>query len=153
LEGIGEAVRDRHRVFPRRLGRLGERNVVGRVGHCLGKGEAHAAILERVLIRRLAVVPMGKRLSMSAVSKAVYMPLQIGTSVAGGLLAGRIFTEIWQRISPSDQEPPDPKDLDRPGREAIAAARLQGLVFGVVRAAVSPAGAAGCRACPPGGPG
>ena len=49
---------------------------------------------------------------MSAVSKALYMPLQIGTSVAGGLLAGKLFTEIWQRVSPSDQEPPDPKDLD-----------------------------------------
>ena len=85
-------------------------------------------------------------MSMSAVSKAIYMPLQIGTSVAGGLLAGRIFTEIWQRISPSDQEPPDPKDLDRPGREAIAAAALQGLVFGLVRAAVSRAGARGYRA-------
>ena len=36
---------------------------------------------------------------MSAVSKAMYMPLQIATSVAGGLLAGRIFTKIWQRVS------------------------------------------------------
>ncbi len=63
---------------------------------------------------------------MSAVSKAMYMPLQIATSVAGGLLAGRIFTEIWQRISPSDREPPDPKDLDRSGTEAITAAAIQG---------------------------
>ena len=79
---------------------------------------------------------------MSAVSKAMYMPLQIATSVA----AGRIFTEIWQRVSPSDREPPDPKDLDRSGREAIAAAAIQGLVFGLVRAAVSRAGAHGYRA-------
>jgi hypothetical protein len=83
---------------------------------------------------------------MSAVSKSMYMPLQIATSVAGGLLAGRIFTEIWQRISPSDQEPPDPKDLDRSGREAITAAALQGLVFGLVRAAVTRASAHGYKA-------
>ena len=83
---------------------------------------------------------------MSAVSKAMYMPLQIATSVAGGLLAGKIFNEIWQRISPSDLEPPDPKDLDRSGREAITAAALQGLVFGLVRAAVSRAGAHGYKA-------
>ncbi len=83
---------------------------------------------------------------MSAVSKAMYMPLQIGTSVAGGLLAGKLFTEIWQRVSPSDQEPPDPKDLDRSAREAITAAALQGLVFGLVRAAVDRAGAHGYKA-------
>ncbi len=83
---------------------------------------------------------------MSALSKAIYMPLQIATSVAGGLLAGKLFTEIWQRVNPSDQEPPDPKDLDRPAREAITAAAIQGLVFGLVRAAVDRAGAHGYRA-------
>lgn len=83
---------------------------------------------------------------MSEVSKGLYMPLQIATSVAGGLLAGKLFTEIWQRLSPSDLEPPDPKDLDRSGREAITAAALQGLVFGLVRAAVDRAGAHGYRA-------
>jgi hypothetical protein len=83
---------------------------------------------------------------MSSVSKALYLPLQIATSVAGGLLAGRVFTEVWQRVSPSDREPPDPKDLDRSGREAITAAALQGLVFGLVRALVDRAGAHGYRA-------
>lgn len=83
---------------------------------------------------------------MSLVSKAMYMPLQIAISVAGGLLAGKVFTEIWQRVNPSDSEPPDPKDLERSGRQAIAAAALQGLVFGMVRAAVDRAGAHGYRA-------
>jgi hypothetical protein len=83
---------------------------------------------------------------VSAVSKALYLPLQIATSVAGGLIASKIFTEIWQRVSPSDEEPPDPKDLNRSGREAIAAAAVQGLVFGLVRAAVSRASAHGYRA-------
>ena len=83
---------------------------------------------------------------MSAVSKALYMPLSIASSVVGGLIAGRIFTEIWQRVSPSDQEPPDPKDLDRSGREAITAAALQGLVFGLVRAAIDRASAHGYQA-------
>jgi len=62
------------------------------------------------------------------------------------LLAGKVFAEIWQRISPSDREPPDPKDLDRSGREAIIAAALQGLVFGLVRAAVDRASAHGYAA-------
>jgi len=83
---------------------------------------------------------------MSAVSKALYMPLSIASSVAGGLLAGKLFTEIWQRVSPSDKEPPEPKDLNRSGSEALTAAALQGLVFGLVRAAVDRASAHGYRA-------
>lgn len=83
---------------------------------------------------------------MSATSKALYKPLSIATSVAGGLLAGKVFTEIWQRVSPSDQEPPEPKDLTRSTREAMTAAAIQGLIFGLVRAAVDRAGAKGYRA-------
>jgi hypothetical protein len=83
---------------------------------------------------------------MSAMTKALYLPLSVASSVAGGLIAGKIFTEIWQRVSPADREPPDPKDLDRSGREAITAAALQGLVFGLVRAAVDRASAHGYRA-------
>ena len=83
---------------------------------------------------------------MSAATKALYKPLSIATSVAGGLLAGKIFTEIWQRVSPSDQEPPEPKDLTRSTREALIAAAVQGLIFGLVRAAVDRAGAKGYRA-------
>ena len=39
-----------------------------------------------------------------------------------------------------------PKDLGRSGREALTAAALQGLIFGVVRAAVDRAGARGYHA-------
>ncbi|MGV0852102.1 DUF4235 domain-containing protein [Mycolicibacterium phlei] len=83
---------------------------------------------------------------MSAVSKSLYKPLSIATSVAGGLLASKIFTEIWQRVSPDDEEPPEPKDLTRSTREALIAAAVQGLIFGLVRAAVDRAGAKGYRA-------
>jgi hypothetical protein len=83
---------------------------------------------------------------MSAVTKVMYKPLSILISVAGGVLAGKIFTEVWQRVSPSDEEPPEPKDLTRSTREALIAAAMQGLIFGLVRAAVDRASAKGYQA-------
>ena len=83
---------------------------------------------------------------MSVLSKVMYEPLSIITSVAGGLLAGAVFNRIWKLVSATDREPPEPKDLRRSGREALVAAALQGLVFGVVRAAVDRAGARGYQA-------
>lgn len=83
---------------------------------------------------------------MSERSKALYTSLSITTSVAGGLLAGEVFSQIWKRIGDNDQPPPDPKDLNRSARAALAGAGLQGLVFGLVRAAVDRAGARGYQA-------
>jgi hypothetical protein len=84
--------------------------------------------------------------TVSKVSKVMYMPLSIATSVAGGLLASAVFTQIWKRVDDSGQKPPDPKDLNRSGREALTAAAVQGLVFGLVRAAVDRAAARGYKA-------
>lgn len=72
---------------------------------------------------------------MSA-AKAMYKPLSMISSVAGGLIAGKIFTEIWQRVNPDDEEP-DPEDLGRSTREVFLAAAIQGLLVGVVRAALA----------------
>ncbi|CAN5619983.1 DUF4235 domain-containing protein [soil metagenome] len=83
---------------------------------------------------------------MSRVSKALYLPLSIATSVGGGLLAGAVFSQIWKRVGDSDQPPPDPKDLTQSTRSALIAAGLQGLVFGLVRAAVDRASARGYQA-------
>jgi Protein of unknown function (DUF4235) len=69
-------------------------------------------------------------------AKTVYKPLSIMSSVLGGLLAGKIFTEIWQRVNPDDEEP-DPKDLSRSMREVFIAAAAQGVIVGVVRAALA----------------
>lgn len=79
-------------------------------------------------------------------SKTLYLPLSVATSVGGGLLAGALFSQIWKRIDDSQQPPPDPKDLDRSARSALTAAALQGLVFGLVKAAVDRAGAHGYQA-------
>lgn len=83
---------------------------------------------------------------MSVASKALYFLLSMAASVAGGLLASAVFSQVWKRVGDSHQPPPDPKDLNRSGRQAILGAALQGLVFGLVRAAVARAGARGYRA-------
>lgn len=84
---------------------------------------------------------------MNAVSAAKTMskPLSIASSVVGGLIAGKIFTEVWQRINPDDEEP-DPKDLSRSAREVFIAAALQGLIVGLIRAALARAQAKGFHA-------
>ena len=57
-----------------------------------------------------------------------------------------MFTQIWKRVGDADQPPPEPDDLSRSGREALTAAAIQGLIFGLVRAAVDRAAAKGYHA-------
>ena len=83
---------------------------------------------------------------MSQTSKTIYTPLSIAISVAGGLLASAVFGQIWKRLEDPDRPPPDPKDLNRSTAKVLSAAALQGLVFGLVRAAVDRAGARSYRA-------
>ncbi|WP_029112099.1 DUF4235 domain-containing protein [Mycobacterium sp. URHB0044] len=83
---------------------------------------------------------------MSRTSKALYKPLSVAISVAGGLAAGSVFEQVWKRVAGNDEPPPDPKDLSRSTRAALLGAGLQGLVFGLVRAAIDRAGARGYRA-------
>ncbi len=84
----------------------------------------------------------------SAVSaaKTFYKPLALASSIGGGLLAGKIFTEIWQRANPDGTEPPEPKDLDSSARQIFIAAAVQGLIVGLVRAALARAQAKGFKA-------
>ncbi|MCK0438188.1 DUF4235 domain-containing protein [Gordonia alkaliphila] len=81
---------------------------------------------------------------MGAVTTTMYKPLSLATSVVGGMLAGAAFSRVWGRFN-DDDSVPDPKDLRRSKREVLIAAAVQGLIFGVVKAAVDRAGAQGFR--------
>ena len=62
---------------------------------------------------------------MSAVSKAMYKPLSLATSVLGGILAGAVFQQVWKRIG-DDKNAPEPKDLSRSSKEVLIAAAPAG---------------------------
>ena len=83
---------------------------------------------------------------MSRASKVLYQPLSLAVSMLGGLLAGAVFTKVWRLVNSSDDPPPDPDDLSKSTASILAAAALQGLVFGIVRAGVNRASAKGYRA-------
>jgi len=73
-----------------------------------------------------------------------YKPLALAASVAGGVLAGAVFNQVWKKVGSSDERP-EPQDLSQRTRDVLVAAALQGLIFGVVKAAVDRATAQGFR--------
>ena len=82
---------------------------------------------------------------MSSPSKMAYQGLSVAISVAGGLVAGALFGQIWKRVTDAD-EAPDAKDLNTSMREVLVAGAIQGLIVGVVRALMNRAAAHGYHA-------
>jgi hypothetical protein len=78
------------------------------------------------------------------VKKVLYKPLGIACGVAGGLLAGMVFRQVWKVIAGED-EAPEATSEDYSWGEVLAAAAIQGAIFAVVKAAVDRGGAAGFR--------
>lgn len=81
---------------------------------------------------------------MSKGAALVYKPLSITAGVAGGLLAGIVFKQVWKRIS-NEKEAPAATDAAYGWTEVIAAAALQGAIFAAVKALVDRSGAEGFR--------
>jgi hypothetical protein len=69
--------------------------------------------------------------------KLLYKPFGLVVSVLGGVIAGALFKRVW-KVAAHEEEAPN-----RTWREVIAAAALQGAVFGGVRALIDRAGATG----------
>jgi hypothetical protein len=74
--------------------------------------------------------------------KFAYKPFGLLASVLGGLLASMVFTRVWRAIAGEDDSP-DATDRDRGWGEILAAAAIEGALFGAVKAAVDRAGAKG----------
>ena len=81
---------------------------------------------------------------MSSFDRVTYEVLSLASGILGGALAGAVVTRIWRTVAGED-EAPEPTALDRNIREVLVAGALQGVVFGVVKAALSRLTARGYR--------
>jgi Protein of unknown function (DUF4235) len=75
-------------------------------------------------------------------AKLLYKPLGLFFSVLGGMIAGAIFKRVWSSFA-REQDPPEATDATKTWPEVVAAATLEGAVFGGVKAAIDRAGAKG----------
>jgi uncharacterized protein DUF4235 len=75
-------------------------------------------------------------------ARVLYKPLGLIVSVLGGLVAGMIFKRVWA-LAAHEEDAPKATDARKGWGEVIAAATIQGAVFGGVKAAVDRAGATG----------
>ncbi|MBV8479446.1 MAG: DUF4235 domain-containing protein [Actinobacteria bacterium] len=75
-------------------------------------------------------------------ARLVYRPFGLIVGVVGGVVAGAAFKWIWRALAHED-EAPKATDRDKRWPEIVAAAAVEGAVFGAVKAAIDRAGATG----------
>ena len=78
----------------------------------------------------------------SAPVRILYKPWGVIAGVAGGIVAGRVFKQVWRLVRGEDQAP-GATDPARSWIETALAAALQGAVFGGVKALVDRGAASG----------
>ncbi|MGX1548919.1 DUF4235 domain-containing protein [Streptomyces adustus] len=77
-------------------------------------------------------------------SKIAYKPVGLVLGVLGGMIAASLFKRTWKLVG-QDGDAPDATDEERAWAEILAAAVLQGAIFGGVKAAVERGGATATR--------
>lgn len=76
--------------------------------------------------------------------KLLYKPFSIAFSVAGGVLAGMLFKQVWKLLA-GEEDAPQATAEEYGWGEVLTAAALQGAIFAVVKAAIDRGGAVGVR--------
>lgn len=85
-------------------------------------------------------MPTQKQASKSA--QLLYRPIGLVSSMAGGLLAGQIFKQVWRRATPGDQaDAPSALQSEYPLKQILIAALVQGAIYSVVKTAIDRGGA------------
>lgn len=75
-------------------------------------------------------------------ARVLYKPLGLIVSILGGIVAGTVFKRVWGAVA-NEEEAPKATDASKGWAEVIAAATVEGAVFGGVKAAIDRAGATG----------
>lgn len=65
--------------------------------------------------------------------KFLFIPVSIGTGLAAGFVAKKVFDQVWGLIDA--EEPPDSQYREIDVRKLIAAAAVQGAIFRIVKEA------------------
>lgn len=78
----------------------------------------------------------------STSAKVLYRPIGLLSSVLGGVIAGALFKQIWQRAAPGEKsDPPRPLETSYPFKEILLAAAIQGAIYSVVKTVIDRQGA------------
>ncbi|MFE5522013.1 DUF4235 domain-containing protein [Streptomyces virginiae] len=77
-------------------------------------------------------------------SKIAYKPVGLALGAASGMIAGAVFKQAW-KVLEGEGDAPDATGEDRPWKQILLAAAIQGAIFAVVKASVDRSGAVAIR--------
>lgn len=80
-------------------------------------------------------------------SKLAYKPMGFALGAVSGMIASAVFKQTWKIVEGEGDAPDalDALDEDRPWRQILLAAAVQGAIFAVVKATVERSGAQATR--------
>lgn len=77
-------------------------------------------------------------------AKIAYKPVGLVLGAVSGMIAGAAFKQAWKVVE-GEGDAPNATDEDRPWRQILLAAAIQGAIFAVVKATVDRSGAVATR--------
>jgi hypothetical protein len=85
---------------------------------------------------------MATEQATSKSAKILYAPVGLVSSVAGGIIAGQVFKQVWKHATPTaTDDAPKPLESEYSWGQILAAAAAQGAVFATVKAVIQRGGA------------
>ncbi|MFF3214471.1 DUF4235 domain-containing protein [Streptomyces sp. NPDC002886] len=77
-------------------------------------------------------------------SQIPYKPVGMALGALSGMVAGAAFRQAWKAVE-GEGDAPSATDEDRPWKQILLAAAIQGAIFAVVKASVERTGAVAVR--------